>query len=170
VHTVSLCSVGDHISVVNMVWTGTHRGFAVRIYFENNRSVVATQRTFRRRFNILRNNAVSNENTICSWIRQLEESGSTLRRRTHGRRRSIRTSENVQLVRASIQQSPRRSAQRHAVALGMSDCSLRRILHFDLNFHSFKIMVSQELSPADYANHQNLCEPCTDYSRRSFLQ
>jgi hypothetical protein len=40
----------------------------------------------------------------------------------------------------------------------MSDRSLRRIQHFDLNVHPFKIMVSQELSPADYANRQNLCE------------
>jgi hypothetical protein len=40
----------------------------------------------------------------------------------------------------------------------MSDHSLRRILHLDLNFHPFKIMVSQELSPADYTNRQNLCE------------
>jgi hypothetical protein len=42
VHMVSLCSVGDP-----MVWTGTQLGFAVRVYFENNRSVVATQRTYR---------------------------------------------------------------------------------------------------------------------------
>ncbi|KAG8227363.1 hypothetical protein J437_LFUL000371 [Ladona fulva] len=47
-----------------MVWTGGHRGFAVRAYFENNRSVIATQRAFRRRFNIPRNNAVPNANTI----------------------------------------------------------------------------------------------------------
>ena len=46
------------ISVDNMVWTGEHRGFAVRAYFENNQSVIATQRAFRRRFNIPRNNAV----------------------------------------------------------------------------------------------------------------
>jgi hypothetical protein len=31
-------------------------------------------------------------------------------------------------------------------------------MHLDLNFHPFKIMVSQELSLADYANRQNLCE------------
>jgi hypothetical protein len=47
VHMVSLCSVGDPISVANMVWTGTQRGFAVHVYFENNRSVVTTLRTFR---------------------------------------------------------------------------------------------------------------------------
>jgi hypothetical protein len=67
---VSLCSVGDPISVANVVWTGTHRGFAVRVYFEKNRSVVATQRTFRRRFNIPRNNAVPNGNTVRSWVGQ----------------------------------------------------------------------------------------------------
>jgi hypothetical protein len=53
---VSLCSVGDPISVANMIWMGTHRGFALRVYFENNRSVVA----FRRQLNIPRNNAVPN--------------------------------------------------------------------------------------------------------------
>lgn len=154
---VSFCSVGNPISVANMVWNGLHRGFAVRAYFENNRSVIATQRIFRRRFNIPRNNAVPNANTIRSWVRQLEETGSTLRRDTHGRRRSIRTPENVQLVRAAVGQSPTRSARRHAVALGISDRSVRRILH-DLNFHPFKIMMCQELSPADYANRRNLCE------------
>jgi hypothetical protein len=31
--TWSPSAVGDHISVANMVWTGTHRGFAVCVYF-----------------------------------------------------------------------------------------------------------------------------------------
>jgi len=30
-----------------MVWTGVHRSFAVRAYYENNRSMIATQRAFR---------------------------------------------------------------------------------------------------------------------------
>lgn len=146
------------ISVANMVWTGEHRGFAVRAYFENNQSVIATQRAFRRRFNIPRNNAVPQANTIRSWVRQLEATGSTLRRDTHGRRRSIRTPENVERVRAAIIQSPRRSARRHAVALGISSRSLRRILHMDLHFHPYKMMMAQELNQTDFANRQNLCE------------
>lgn len=146
------------ISVANMVWTGEHRGFAVRAYFENNKSVIATQRAFRRRFNIPRNNAVPQANTIRSWVRQLEATGSTLRRDTHGRRRSIRTPENAERVRAAFIQSPRRSARRHAVALGISSRSLRRILHMDLHFHPYKMMMAQELNQADFANRQNLCE------------
>jgi len=33
-----------------MVWTGVHRGFVVRAYYENNRSMIATQRVFRRNY------------------------------------------------------------------------------------------------------------------------
>ncbi|CAH2327524.1 Hypothetical predicted protein [Pelobates cultripes] len=43
-----------------MVWTGVHRGFAVRAYLENNQSVIAMQRAFRRRFNIPSHNAIPN--------------------------------------------------------------------------------------------------------------
>ncbi|KAJ8941038.1 hypothetical protein NQ318_015514 [Aromia moschata] len=143
--------VGGPISVANMVWTGVHQSFAVCAYFENNRFVIAKQRSFRRRFDIPRNNAVPNANTIRSWVQQLEETGTTLRRDKYGRRRSIRTQDNVHLVSAAIEQSPTRSVRRHAVALGISGRSLRRILHFDLNFHPYKIMMVQELSPADHS-------------------
>ena len=118
VHVVSLSSLDIPISVANMVWTGVHRGFAVRAYFENNQYVIATQRAFRQRFNIPRNIAVPKVNTIRSWVRQLEATGSILRRDAHGQRRSIRTPENVEMVRAAIVQSPRRSASKHARCFG----------------------------------------------------
>ena len=39
------------------------------------------------------------------------------------------------------------------MALGISSQSLRRILHADLNLHPYKIMLAQELSESDHANH-----------------
>lgn len=141
-----------------MVWTGEHRGFAVRAYFENNRSVISVQRMFRRRFAIPRNNNVPDANTIRSWVRRMEATGTTLSVGTHGRHRTIRTRENVERVRAAVVQSPRRSARKHAVALGMSDRSLRRILKLDLKFHPYKMMVVQELSLVDFETRRNLCE------------
>ncbi|XP_011859407.1 PREDICTED: uncharacterized protein LOC105556908, partial [Vollenhovia emeryi] len=45
----------------------------------------------------------------------------------------IRSPENIEAVRASILRSPRRSARKHASALGFSDRSVRRILHDDSN-------------------------------------
>ncbi|XP_042856772.1 uncharacterized protein LOC122243317 isoform X2 [Penaeus japonicus] len=160
-HTIPELNISDDrsaSSIADMVWTGEHRDFAVRAYFENNQSVIATQRAFRRQFNIPRNNAVPQANTIRSWVRQFEATGSTLRRDAHGRSRSIRTPENVDRVRAAIIQSPGRSARSHAVALGISSRSLRRILHMDLNFHPNKEMMAQELNEADTANRQNLCD------------
>lgn len=136
---VSLCSAHQLISVTNKDWTGVQDGFGVCAYFENNPQ-----------FNIPGNNAVPNGITIWSWVRKLEESGSTLSIRTHGRSRSIRTPE--------IEQSPRCSARRNAISLGISDRSLRRIVLFDLNSHPYKIMMSQELCPADHAIRQNLYE------------
>ncbi|KAL1488171.1 hypothetical protein ABEB36_015129 [Hypothenemus hampei] len=46
---------------------------------------------------------------------------SALKRKPPGRPRSVRTPENVAAVKASVEQSPRRSAAKHAAALRLSD-------------------------------------------------
>jgi hypothetical protein len=60
--------------------------------------------------------------------------------------------ENVEAVRTSVQQSAKRSARKHAMALGISSRSLRRILHTDLKLHPYKMMLTQELIERNYAN------------------
>ena len=88
----------------------------------------------------------------------LQITESMLTWRTHGRPRPVRTSKNVQQVRTSTEQSPRHSGRKHAVALGMSSWSFRRILHFDLKFHPYKIMLAQGLNARDYVSRRNACE------------
>ncbi|XP_014473878.1 PREDICTED: uncharacterized protein LOC106744010 [Dinoponera quadriceps] len=139
-----------------MIWTGEHRGFAVRSFLENGRSVIATQRAMRLRFHIPRHVSVPDGKTIKRWVSSLEETGSTVRTHAVGRPRTATTPENVQLVRVSVERSPRRSARRHAVALGLSDRSVRRILHEELFFHPYKIMLVQELKHDDFVNRVNL--------------
>jgi len=129
-----------------------HRGFVVEAYYENNRSVIATQRAFRTRFALGRNVSVPDQKTILLWISNFWANGSTLKRKSPGRPRTIRTPENVEAVRASIQQSPKRSARKNAMALGISSQSLRRILHAYLKLHPYKMMLTQELSERDHAN------------------
>jgi len=51
----------------------------------------------------------------------------------------------------AIVKSARRSVRRHSAATGLSDRSVRRILHKDLNFHPYKIAIVQELSDRDMA-------------------
>ena len=40
---------------ISMGWTGEHWSFVVEAYYENNRSVIATQRAFHTRFALGRN-------------------------------------------------------------------------------------------------------------------
>ena len=84
--------------------------------------------------------------------------GSTLKRKPPGQPRSVRTPENVQTVRASIEQSPRRSVRKHAAALGISDRSVRRMLHQELRMHPYKMMLAQELSKRDWETRRALCQ------------
>ena len=66
----------------------------------------------------------------------------------------MRTPGNVDKLRMAIVKSPRRSVGRHSAAIGLSDRSVRRILHNDLNFHPYKIAIVQELTDRDMANRR----------------
>lgn len=88
----------------------------------------------------------------------MEETGSTLSERGHGALSTVRTPKNVQLVREAVERSPRRSARKHAIAMGISDRSLRRIVHDDLSFRPYKsLLVQEELSAVDNVNRKNRC-------------
>jgi len=50
--------------------------------------------------------------------------------------------------------SPRHSVRRHSTATGLSDRSVWRILHKDLNFHPYKTVIVQELNNRDMANRR----------------
>lgn len=54
--------------------------------------------------------------------------------------------------------SSRRSARKHAAALGISDYTVRRILRNELKFHPYKLAVVQEFSERDFVFRQTSCE------------
>ena len=124
-----------------MQWSGEHRAFTVETFFSNGRSVIATQRAFRTQLNIRPGGRVPGRQPIVSWVEQFRERFNVLPR-PRVRQRPARTPENVDAVRQSFLRSPRRSARKHAAALGISDRSVRRILHSDLKFHPYKCVVS----------------------------
>lgn len=61
-------------------------------------------------------------------------------------------------MRLSILRSPRRSARKHASALGISDRTVRRILHNNLKFHPYKLAVVHQLTERDFASRLTACE------------
>ena len=104
-----------------MSWSSEHRDFVIEAFFKNNDSVTATQRAFQTRFGLNATDAVSDRKTILRWVLNVTASGSALPRKPSGCPRNVRIPENVQRARPSMEQSPRRSAQKHAAALGISD-------------------------------------------------
>ena len=54
--------------------------------------------------------------------------------------------------------SPTRSARKHATALGISDRTVRRIIHEELRFHPYKMAVVQQLTERDFNARQTACE------------
>ena len=150
----SVASWFNAISVAMEHWTAQHRAFVVEAYFKNGDSTVKTQRLFRRHFNIPSHGRVPCRNTIREWIQNFRENASALKRKSRGRIPTVRTPENFDKVRMAIVESPRRSVRRHSAAIGLSDRSVRRILHKDLNFHPYKIAIVQELNDRDMANRR----------------
>src|SRR5215469_4723796 len=118
-------------------WTGTQRAFAVKSFYKNNDKYVATQRGFRKKFGIHRNSKVPSAHAIKTWINNFEETGSTVKKKG-GSVRTVRTPQNIDAVRASLEQSPRRSAVPHSKKLGLSEGSVRRNLHLDLHLQKLQ--------------------------------
>ncbi|PSN33473.1 hypothetical protein C0J52_24581, partial [Blattella germanica] len=108
-------------------------------FFFNYDFVTLRQRRFRLHFNVGRYGRVPSRNTILLWVKNFRTGAMALMKKPPGDVRTIRTPRNIQAVRA-----------KHAIALGISDRSVRRILHLDLKFHPYTIMVAQELSHGDW--------------------
>jgi len=114
------------------LWTDAQRAFAVKSFYKNNDGYVAAQREFRKKFGIHRNSKLPSAHAIKTWVNNFEEIGSTVKK-IGGSVKTVRNPQNIDALRASLEQSPRRSAVRHSKKLGLSESSVRRILHLDLH-------------------------------------
>ena len=113
--------------------------------FKNGESVIITQRKFRLHFNDTRHGRIPSRNTILLWVHNVLTTASATKK--HGvSKRTVRTPENLEALRNAVDQSPHWSVVRHAQALRLSDTTVRRILHQDLNFHPYKLLIVQELN------------------------
>lgn len=143
-------------------WTKTHRAFVIEAYFKSDDSVVATQRKFRQQFNIGRYGRVPERHTIRRWVDQFRATASATNKKPPGKPRTVRTPENIERVRNAIDRSPRRSVNKHAAVLHLSDRSVRRMLHSDLSYHPYKMQVTHKLSERDYASRKQFSTDLID--------
>jgi hypothetical protein len=99
---------------------------------------------------------------VYGWISKFQTSGSVARKTRVKTPHKVRTPENIGAVKQSVNQSPMRSARKHALALGLSSRTVRRILHYDLSFHPYKMMVVQQLHHRDYENRVSCCKKISE--------
>ena len=125
-----LNSSGHAISVAVMPqWTLQHIVFAYESFVKSGESFIETERLFRCRFNIGRHGNIPSRSTIVRWATSFRTRETIMKKKPPGPVATARTPENVERVREAIVRSPTRSARRHAVELGMSEGTVRRILH-----------------------------------------
>ena len=109
-------------------WSVQHRSFAVESFIRNKESFVTTLREFRAHFNLPPRAALPSNRSISKWVVNFRQKGNVTPKKLSTRVPSVVTPENVNHVRDSVEQSPRRSTRRRSQALGISRTSLRRIL------------------------------------------
>jgi hypothetical protein len=85
-------------------------------------------------------------------VKNFRETASAAKRKPPGKEPSLRTPENIERVHQAFVRNPRRSASRNVIALRMSDCMVRRILHEDLHFHPYKMDTVQAINDEDTVN------------------
>ncbi|KAK5649474.1 hypothetical protein RI129_000503 [Pyrocoelia pectoralis] len=122
-----------------MAWSNEQRAFAVEMYFST-KPILAVQRALRPRYGIPPRNTVPDRKSMFVWAANFRVRGSVVQKRV-GAQRTVRTPENIDRATRSNLQSPKRSARKHAFALALSNRTVRGILHEDLHFHSYKMII-----------------------------
>ncbi len=103
---------------------------------------------------------VAFQNTIPLWSGQIIFKGQGLwDQGLHGEVIELyRPQKTLKKCDKSVEASPCHSALCHTHAFRMSDRLIRRILHFDLHFHPYEIMVVQELLQHDFIRRHRFTE------------
>lgn len=123
-------------------FTGEHRAFAVRAFYENGKSYITVRRMFRVKFNLSSIRQCPSTQLIKQWLKRFDKTGSTLPMRRQGQPRTVSTVQAIKEVNESVRENPELSTRRRSAALGIS-----RILKFDLKFHPYKIQFRQDRRP-----------------------
>ncbi|XP_039301292.1 uncharacterized protein LOC120356416 [Nilaparvata lugens] len=136
-------------------FTCAQRVLIVKTFYQNGESYAATVRLLR---GTLGRNEAPNESTVRRLMKKFFETGSTVDLKSPGRRRSVRTKQNIALVRDSVAVSPAKSIRRRAQQLRLKCSSVRRILRYDLQCHPYKIQLTQHLKVTDHQKRRQFVD------------
>ena len=129
-----------------MQLTTEQRIFVVTKYHET-KSYNEVREAFARRFP---NRNAPPKKTIYKNVLKYQQNGTSLNlnKGRSGRRVSVRTPDNIQLVRDALNANPQMSTRRNDVPVNRR--SFQRIVRQDLQWHPYRIHVRHELKQADF--------------------
>lgn len=95
--------------------------------------------------------------TVYENVRKYKNNGTSQNRNkgNSGRQRSIRTQENINMVRNILNENPTVSTRRNDSELSQS--SFSRITRLDMKWHPYRIRIRHELKPQDFQRRMNFC-------------
>ena len=127
-------------------YTPRERSEIVEIYIQQNKSIVKTQRAFKKLKNV---KSAPSKNTIKRLYEKFSTGEALSNPKRPNKSRPRRSAENIAAVRASVESSPRTSQKRRSQQLRMARSTLQRIIRVDLHLFPYKIQLTQRLLPAD---------------------
>ena len=138
-----------------MAQLSTEQRVFIVLNYTRTQSLDAVQNLFRERFPDRNPPA---KTTILSNVRKYTNAGSSLNlnKGNSGRRRTTRSEENVDAVRALLQKTPRVSARRNP--LQISHASFNRITRLDLQWHPYQMFVRHQLLAGDFPRRLRFSE------------
>lgn len=127
-------------------YTPIQRAQIVEFYIKNNRSIVLTQREFKRVSGIRKK---VSENTVRRLFAKFQSGGTLGNLPKPGRSCPARNKRNIDRVSASVERDPEMSQLRRSQALNLSVGTMNSIIRKDLHLFPYKIQMTQQLKPAD---------------------
>ena len=139
-----------------MVYTYEQRTKIVEWYIET-KSYVKTQRRFAAHFET---RAKPSRRMIQYQVEKFREHGTVqnLNKTRSGRQRTGRSASNINAVRNSVVQSPKKSIRRRSQELTVTRNSIHRILRMDLNLYPYQVQITHKLTDFDMERRMEMGE------------
>lgn len=146
-------------------WKPEQRAWCVQRYFET-RSYAKIKAEFGHRFGTEKSPTKS---AIYKMVKKFKAHWSCENlnkksdiRESHSGRPRIRSLEVIELVRESVEKSPKRSSRKRTQILPISRSTMLRVMKEDLGMYSYRIQTVQKLTTADKSRRMELVQVLAD--------
>jgi hypothetical protein len=123
-------------------------------FYAETKSIKLTQKKYREHFKVKRAPA---KPTIRKLKDKFLMSGSVHDLVRHGRIKTGRSTDNIDIIRQAVAKSPKRSVRRLSAENRVPRSSVHRILRRDLKKYPYKIQIKQKIKTADRRARQEFC-------------